>query len=49
MLEKKNVIRETLMPIRQRAEARGLTEEEVEKEIKAYRDNKKHLKNRKIL
>ncbi|KCZ70693.1 looped-hinge helix DNA binding domain, AbrB family [Candidatus Methanoperedens nitroreducens] len=35
MLEKS--LREILMPVRKEAEARGLTEKDVEEEIKAYR------------
>lgn len=33
-------IREILMPLRQKVEARGLTEEDVENEIKAHRARK---------
>lgn len=39
MPEKRN-IKNKLMSLRQKAEARGLTEEDVEKEIKTHRDGK---------
>jgi len=40
MPEKENMIKEKLMSLRQKAEARSLTKEDVEKEIKAHRAGK---------